>query len=55
MHTHKHTHIGILHSYKKDQIMPSETTQMDLRDVMLSEINQTEEDKYHMIPLLMES
>ena len=30
--------------------MPFETTQMDLEGIMLSETNQTEKDKCHMIP-----
>ena len=28
--------------------------QMDLETVILNEVNQTEEDKYHMIPLFVE-
>jgi len=40
---------GIL---KRDEIVPLETIWMDLQGIMLSEINQTEKDKYHMIPLI---
>ena len=34
---------------KKSEIMPFEATWMDLEIIILSEINQTEKDKYHMI------
>ena len=34
---------------KKMEIMPFVTTWMDLEGIMLSEICQTEKDKYHMI------
>ena len=34
---------------KKNEILPLATTWMDLEGIMLSEINQTEKDKYHMI------
>ena len=42
---------GILLSHKKDKIMPFAATQMDLEIVILSEVSQTEKDKYHMISL----
>ena len=32
----------------KNEIMPSAATQMDLESVTLSEVSQTEKDKYHM-------
>ena len=51
-HTHTptyiHTHNGIL-AIKKNDIFV--TTWMDLEGIMLSEISQTEKDKYHMISL----
>ena len=34
---------------RKKEILPFETTWMDLEDIMLSEISQTEKDKYSMI------
>ena len=34
---------------KKNKIMPSAATWMDLETVILSEISQTQKDKYHMI------
>ena len=53
VHTHTHTHTnGVLHSHKIYEIVPFETTCLDLQDIMLSEISQTEKDKYHMIPLI---
>ena len=40
-------HNEILHSHQKDETVPFETTWMDLEGIMLSEISQTEKDKYH--------
>ena len=37
---------------KKNKILPFVTTWMDLDDIMLSEINQTEKDKYQMTSLI---
>ena len=37
---------------KKNEILPSATTWMDLEGIMLSEISQTEKDKYCMISLI---
>ena len=37
---------------KKNEIMPFEVTWMDLKIVILSEVSQTEKDKYHMISLI---
>ena len=51
-HTHTHTHTGIIHSHKKNDTVPFETTWRDLEGIMLSEISQTEKDKYHIIPLI---
>ena len=36
---------------RKNEILPFATTWMDLEGIMLSEISQTEKDKYFMIPL----
>ena len=33
---------------KKNEIMPSAATWMDLEIIILSEVSQTEKDKYHM-------
>ena len=34
---------------KKNEIMPSAATRMDLEIIILSEVRQKEKDKYHMI------
>ena len=43
---------GILLSHKKDEIFPFAITWMDLKGIMLSEISQTEKDKYCMRSLI---
>ena len=47
-----HIYNGILLSYKKDKIMSSVATVVDLDIIILSDISQTEKDKYHMILLV---
>ena len=42
-----HIYNGILLSNKKNEIMPSAATCMDL-EIIISEINWTEKDKYHI-------
>ena len=37
---------------RKNEILPFVTTCMDLESIMLSEISQTEKDKYYMISLI---
>ena len=37
---------------KKSEIMSSATTWMDLETITLSEVSQSEKDKYHMILLI---
>ena len=37
---------------KKKKILPLETAWMNLENMMLSEISQSEKDKYHVISLL---
>ena len=37
---------------KKNEIMPSVATWMDLEIIILSELSQTEKDKYHMIEFI---
>ena len=37
---------------KKNEIMPFAATWMDIEIVTLSEVSQTEKDKYHMISLI---
>ena len=36
---------------KKSKIMSFAAIQMDLEIIILSEVSQTQKDKYHMIPL----
>ena len=46
-----HTYNGILLGHKKNGVLPFAATWMDLKDIMLSEISQTEKDKqvwYHL-------
>ena len=46
-----HIYRGILLSHKKTEIMPFAATWMDLEIVTLSEVTQTEKDRYHTISL----
>ena len=48
-------HISIMEYYsaiKKNEIMPSAATWMDLEMIILSEVSQAENDKCHMISLI---
>ena len=48
-----HIHNGILLSHKKElKIMPFAATWMDLEIIILSEVSQKENDRYHMISLI---
>ena len=40
---------------KKNEIMSSAATRMDLEIIILSEVSQTEKDKYRMISLIFGS
>ena len=51
VHTHTHTK-GYYSAMRKKEILPFVTTWMDLEAIMLSEINQTEKEKYCMISLI---
>ena len=43
-----HLHNGILLSHKKKEILPCVAEWMDLENIMLSEISQSEKDKYRI-------
>ena len=43
------------YSAAKKEILPFETTWIDLEGIMLSEISYTRKDKYHKIPIKCES
>ena len=48
-------HIDIMEYYstlKKSEIMPFAATRRDLEIIILSEVNQTERNKYHMTSLI---
>ena len=48
----KENMIYIYHStIKRNEIRPFATTRMDLESVLLSEVSQTEKEKYHMTSL----
>ena len=46
-----HLHNGILLGYKK-KILPFTTVWMNLGNIMIREISQSEKDKYHIILLI---
>ena len=48
VHTHTHT-MEYYSVIKKEQNLPSVTTQMDWEGIMLSEISQSEKHKYCML------
>ena len=51
-HTHTHTQWNIILTFKKNEILAFATTWMDLESI--SEISQTEKDKYYMLALICE-
>ena len=49
IHTHTMEYYAVI---KKNEIMPSAATWMDLEIIILSEVSQEEKDKYNMILLI---
>ena len=47
-----HIYNRILLSHKKDEMMPSAATWIQLEGIILSKVSQKEKDKYHMISLI---
>ena len=47
-----HIHNRILLGHKKNELMPFAVTWMDLEIIILNEVSQEEEDKYHVISLM---
>ena len=50
-----HLHNIMLLGHKKEETLTILTAWMDLENIMLSEISQSEKDKYHMIHSYVES
>ena len=46
-----HIYNGILFHHKKNKVTPFAATWMDPEMIILSEISQTEKDKYHKVSL----
>ena len=48
-----YTHNGLIlgHKKKKDEILPFAATWLDLENIILSEVRQTEKDKYYLVSL----
>ena len=44
--------MGYYSAIKQNEIMPFATTWMDLEIIILSEVSQTEKEKYYMISLI---
>ena len=51
-HTHTHTQSGVLLSLQKNETLPFAATWMELDGIILTEISQSEKDKYHTMSLL---
>ena len=47
-----HLHNGILLSHKKEEFLTFATLWIELENITLSEISQSEKDKNHMISLI---
>ena len=49
---HTHTQSGVLLSLQKNETLPFAATWMELDSIILTEISQSEKDKYHTMSLL---
>ena len=49
VHVHTHTHTLEYYSTIKNEVLPFATMWIDLEGIMLSEISQTEKDKYSIL------
>ena len=47
-----HLHNGVLHSKKKNDILKFASICMELENIILSEVTQTQKDNYHMYSLI---
>ena len=54
VYIYTHTHNGMYSAIKKNEILPFVTAWIGLESIMLSEISQTEKDKYCIISLTCE-
>ena len=45
-----HIYNGVSLNHKRNEIMPFAATRMVLEMITLTEVNQTEKDKYHICP-----
>ena len=56
MYVYIYTHtVEYYSTITKNEIMPFSATWMDLEIIILSEVGETEKDKYHMISLYVDS
>ena len=55
IHIHRHTHNGILLSHKKERniaVFSNMDGTMELENIILGEVSQTDKNKYYMISLI---
>ena len=55
VYTNIYTHTHILLSIKKNEILLLTIMSINLEGIMLTEISQTDKDKYSVLPLYVES
>ena len=51
-HIYIHIYMNVIEPLKKKEILPFVTTWMDFEAIMLSEMSQTEKDKYQIVSLI---